>query len=155
MKAEKFLLVVLSVMAVLGYVLLFSAIQSEADELVLANHIEVTWENPVTLADGATLPETDKFCTELFLALESDESKTPIILGNTCDTNYTIQFNSNLEGKFYLGLRTTRNCIDNGEVLAVSDLLWSDNPALVYDGITFRVGYYRAPGNPFNLRPIQ
>ena len=53
------------------------------------------------------------------------------------------------EGRYFAGVQSIRTL--NDEVLARSDISWSDNPEVVLDGIPFGLKLYVAPKAPAGL----
>jgi hypothetical protein len=131
----------------------FLATTACAEELILANSVNVTWDEAKFLYDGELVPSTDTLSYRLYLA-PSLPAENPILLGEASDLFYTITFSGANEGWFYLGLQTVRRVAGGAEVNC-SVIGWSNDPLIVFEGKTFKIGYFRPPKNATGLRVVE
>lgn len=117
-----------------------------------------TWHstNQVTLAwdavsmpvgtDGNPLPGSVAY--DVYSVVSTAEKTTAKLLKRVTTNEAVVSFDT--EGKYYLGVRSVRVISPTEE--NASDIVWSDNPAVVSGGVTFGVAYYISLPAPGGLR---
>ena len=117
-----------------------------------ANQITITWDAVTELQGGVAIPETDIIEYRVYLSNTiTDPDKTnPAEIDITGDTSYVITLVN--EGQYFVGLQTIRKLVD-GEVIGESYIGWTDDPAIVSNGVTFGIRHFLPPMVPVGLRP--
>lgn len=115
---------------------------------ITANQVTLAWGDVSTLEDGSAIPEGDVISYEVFTVPEEGNKETDRTLkGETLETSTNITLDP--EGFFYLGVRAVRSKAT--ERVSVSKIAWTDNPAVMVDGVATGVIFFRVPANPLNL----
>ena len=117
-----------------------------------ANQITITWDAVTEMQGGFAIPETDIIEYRVYLsnAVTDPDKTNPAEIDVTGELFYTIILTD--EGRYFVGLQTIRKLAD-GEVIGESYIGWTDDPAIVLDGVTFGIRYFLPPMVPVGLRP--
>ena len=80
----------------------------------------------------------------------TDPGKTnPVKIGeDIAELRYTITLN--VEGRYFAGAQSKRYV--DGELVGASDIAWSDDPEVCFEGKTFGLRYFVPPGQAKKLR---
>lgn len=117
-----------------------------------ANEATIAWDAVTKLLDGSTIPTTDQVRYNVFIKNKKTGTVTPI--GSTPNLQHTIVFS--LEGRYFPGVSAVRLVIaEDGvtvEETMESEVSWSDNPEVCYQGQTFGIRYFVHPNQPRGLR---
>jgi len=125
---------------------------SYALDWITANQVTLAWDPVATLENGQPIPEGNIIKYEIFYVPENGNKSTDYrLLGETLDAKYVITFDQ--EGAFILGVRATRWI--NEELRGKSEIIWTDNPAAMKDGITQGIIFFRMPGKVNGLEVLQ
>ena len=117
-----------------------------------ANQFTVTWDAVTEMQGGYAIPETDIIEYRLYLsnAITDLDKTNPAEIDVTGDTSYVITLVN--EGQYFVGLQTIRK-LANGDVIGESIIGWTDDPAIVLDGVTFGIRHFLPPMVPVGVRP--
>lgn len=117
-----------------------------------ANEATVSWDAVTKLADGSSIPAVDKVSYNV--SIKNKKTGAVIAVANTQSTQQTIVFN--LEGRYFVGVSAVRAVVGEDGVTVEetmeSEVSWSENPAVCYNGQAFGIRYFVHPGSPQNLR---
>ena len=116
-----------------------------------ANQFTITWDAVTKMQGGIALPETDiiEYRVHLSNIITDPDKVNPVEIGITGDTSYVITL---MNEECLVGLQTIRKLAD-GEVIGESIIGWTDDPAIVLDGVTFGIRHFLPPMVPVGLRP--
>lgn len=123
-----------------------------AQEWFITNQATITWDAVTELHDGTVIPEVDIIEYRIWLSnanIDPDKAN-PIEVGTTSELVYVVTLNT--EGRFFVGLQTIRKTLmglaAEERVVGESEVGWSDNPAIVKDGLIFGLQYFLPPAVP-------
>lgn len=126
---------------------------------VTANEKTFGWDAVTTKSDGTPLGETDQVKYNVFLAnaiTDPGKSNPALVADSISKTAQTVTLNT--EGKFFVGVQAER-WVNEGTadapdyiLASSSEVVWSDDPTYVTDGVPFGWRYYLPPANPGGLR---
>lgn len=111
---------------------------ASAQQWVTVDSINVLWD-PVTVSSGTVSYKT---------YFRSASGGPETFFSTVTTPQATITFT--VEGRYFVGVKSIRNV--DGIELESSTISWTDNPAVVQNGVTFGVQYYSLPGNVGGLR---
>ncbi len=122
-----------------------------AIEWVTTNQATISWDAVTEMQEGIAIPETDIIEYRVYLSnIVTDPDKAnPVEIGVTGNTLYVITL---MNEECLVGLQTIRKLAD-GEVIGESVIGWTDDPAIVLDGVTFGIRHFLPPMVPVGLRP--
>lgn len=121
-----------------------------SQEWHIANQATITWDAVTTLANNATIPESNTIEYNVWLSnADTDPDKlNPVAVGTTSETLYVVTLN--VEGQFFVGLQTVRKSSE-GTLLGESGIGWTDDPAIAANGDIFGLQYFVPPANAFGV----
>jgi len=123
-----------------------------ATDWIAANQVTLAWQPVATLENGQPIPEGNIIKYEIFYVPENGNKRVDNkLLGETLDVKYVITFTD--EGSFILGVRATRWI--NETLRGRSEIIWTDDPAVMKDGITQGIIFFRLPGKMTDLEILQ
>jgi len=147
----------LSKLSVIFLVLfLVFSIPAFSQEWHTTNQITVIWDASTELEGGLVISETDIIEYRVYLsnAITDPDKTNPVEIDITGDTSYTITLVN--EGQYFVGLQTIRTILvgpNDETIIEESYIGWSDDPAIVRDGVTFGIRHFLPPMVPVGLRP--
>ena len=124
------------------FVMLLAASGAWAQTWHTANQTSVRWDAVTQNTSGELL--TGELTYSLYLAnAVTDPSKAnpSLVAEGITETRYTITLN--VEGKFFAGIKAVRSV--DGEIVGESEMSWSDDPLVVFEGNTFGLRYFLPP----------
>ena len=147
-KSLKLLIIALAVCNMSLFGLVFA---QTSTNWVTANQKVVGWDAVTTNVEGDPIPAEDTVTYTAYLAnaITDPNKSNPVEIGeNITDPQFTVTLN--VEGKFYFGVKSVRKSSD-GEIVGESDVVWSDDPAVVDNNATFGIRHYLPPAAPSGL----
>ena len=123
------------------------------DNWKTANQATVAWEpNPANIAFAG-----ERFINVIYLVnYQTDPGKTnPVEVGRTNQNQLT--FTIGVKGQYVVGAKVVLEIEDQPDVwLPVNEsaMIWSDDPAVCENGMTFGFRFYPTPIEPTKLRPL-
>ena len=131
---------------------LFFPVLVFGQEWITTNSSVISWDAVTAMSNGDPIPDTDiiEYVVYLSNAITDPDKSNPIEIGTIDALEYTVTLN--VEGKFFVGLRTLRKDA-GGTLLGESIIGWSDDPTIVSDGHTFGIRHFLPPMVPTGLRP--
>jgi len=125
--------------------------------LVAGLALAQTWHtaNQATVAwDAVTVPadSTVEYIVYLSNAVTDPNKDNPAEVATTTDLDQLITLN--VEGSYFVGVKSRRILTADGTNVGESDISWSDDPTRVQNGETFGLRYFIPPDAPGNLRPV-
>ncbi|RPJ12062.1 MAG: hypothetical protein EHM36_00170 [Deltaproteobacteria bacterium] len=115
-----------------------------------ANQVTLQWKPATTLVDGTPLPAGYSVVYKVFIKSDGSTA-TPTEVATVTAAQATITFTS--EGRYVLGIQTIR-LDSSGAVVSEAPISWSDDPALVRNGVTFGAMYFIAPSQASEIEPL-
>jgi hypothetical protein len=112
-----------------------------------ANQATVAWD-AVAVPAGSTV----EYVVYLANAVTDPNKDNPAEVAVTTDTDQLITLN--VEGSYFVGVKSRRILTADGTNVGESDISWSDDPTRVLNGETFGLRYFVPPDAPSNLRPV-
>jgi len=110
----------------LGALLLaLSSTPAQGQQWVTANQATIAWDAVTDSIDGTPLPAGEKIRFIVYLSnADTDPNKTnPAEIATTEAKQHVVTLN--VEGRFFVGVRSERFRIDNGAILSSSVIAWS------------------------------
>lgn len=128
-----------------------------AIDLVAANQLTVAWDPVTTNSDGSDLGPGQVVEYQVYVQKFMAANQTPQLVGSTEDTNYTVGFPG--EGVWQFGLASKKYEMisdpDGGPDKKIyseeSVVVWSIDPAVCQNGVTFAGVYLKIPGEAGGL----
>ena len=114
---------------------------------VNTNQTTVAWD---AVSYGLDAGETLIYKTYLSNAKTDPNKTNPASIGETEALQY--QFTFTEKGSYFVGLQTIIRV--DGEDVAASEIVWSDDPIVAAGGQTFGIRFYPNPPNPTGIRPV-
>lgn len=113
----------------------------------------VAWDAPTTLEGDRPIPADNTIVYDVVVAdaTADPNREDPQFLERVDGTQAQVRLN--IEGRFYVGVRSVRLLADGTEAGA-SEYVWSDDPAVVKNGETFGVVQLFSPNPPCFLYPM-
>jgi len=96
--------------------------------------------------DGNPLPGSVAY--DVYSVVSTAEKTTARLLKRVTTNEAVVSFS--IEGRYFLGVRSVRVISPTEET--TSDIVWSDDPAVVSGGVTFGVAYFISLPAPGGLR---
>jgi len=119
-----------------------------ATDWITANQVTLAWDPVTTLENGQPIPEGNIIKYEIFYVPENgNKTLDNRLLGETLDAEYVITFTE--EGNFILGVRATRWI--NDQLRGKSEIIWTDDPAVMKDGTAQGIVFFRSPASVLGL----
>ena len=120
------------------------------DNIHIANQITVAWDAPTTYTDDAPIPTTALI--KYFLYTKPNVGGTEVLAGDTgvgmLEKTITLP-SAGIE--YLIGAKAAE--VDSADaILGESVIVWSDDPAVCLNGITFSAMYYRIPNSIGGMR---
>ena len=121
---------------------------------VTANQVTVSWD----ANDTSALETGERLMYRVYISnIKTDPEKAnPVEVGITDQTSLAVTIAQ--KGKYMAGVQAVLQVLgdDNTtwEEVGVSDISWSDNPAVTKDGLTFGIRFYPSPKQPTGIFPI-
>ena len=114
-----------------------------------ANQASLAWDAVTTNTAGDVLTGDITYSVYLVNATTDPNKANPALVAEgIVATGLTVTLGT--EGRFLAGVRAVRSI--DGEVVAESEMSWSDDPLVVLDGKTFGLRYFLPPGQAKKLR---
>ncbi len=116
-----------------------------------------TWHttNQATVAwDAVTVPadSTVEYVVYLSNAITDPDKNNPAEVATTTSLDQLITLN--VEGSYFVGVKSRRILTADGTNVGESDISWSDDPTRVQNGETFGLRYFIPPDAPREIRPV-
>jgi hypothetical protein len=105
------------------------------------NQATVKWDPVTELSDGTPLPAGDVIKYDIYMvnAVTDPGKANPVKVAENIEaTQHTLTLG--VEGRFLLGI-TAKRVVDN-EVVAESEVGWTDDPEIVADGIIWGLRHF-------------
>lgn len=112
-----------------------------------ANQATVEWD-AVTVPAGSTV----EYVVYLANAVTDPNKTNPSEVATLTSTSQLITLN--VEGSYFVGVKSRRLLDSDSSNVGESDISWSDDPTRVQNGETFGLRYFIPPDAPGNLRPV-
>ena len=115
-----------------------------------ANEFTVSWDAVTTNVDETAVP-ANEIEYELFVvnAITDPNKTNPTSVWRGPELTHVVTLNT--EGQYLLGIRAIR--VIDGVDQSTSVNVYSDDPAVCQDGVTFGVRYFIPLKNPIGFRP--
>ena len=114
-----------------------------------ANQASLAWDAVTTSTVGDVLTGDITYSVYLVNAVTDPNKTNPALVAEgIVATGLTVTLGT--EGRFLAGVKAVRSI--DGEVVAQSEMSWSDDPLVVLDGKTFGLRYFLPPGQAKKLR---
>jgi len=111
------------------------------------NQATVEWD-AVSVPAGSSV----EYVVYLANAITDPNKTNPSEVGTLTATSQLITLN--VEGSYFVGVKSRRLLDSDGSNVGESDISWSDDPTRVQGGVTFGLRYFLPPDAPSNLRPV-
>lgn len=145
-------------LVVIGALLLIASFgTASAETWHRTNQATFAWDAVTTLQDGTTIPANDVVRYNVFMKNKQTGVETQVS-ENILETQATITFSQ--EGFWYLGAQALRyvsvdGMVPDTETPYTSEISWSSDPLVCFEGVAFGIRFHVPPGQIKNLRVTQ